>query len=38
MVKFILKSIGQRIVLLFFISIISHTIVHLAPGEPTLVD
>ena len=38
MTHFIIKSIGQRIVLLFFISIISHTIVHLAPGEPSLVD
>jgi peptide/nickel transport system permease protein len=38
MVQFIFKSIGQRIVLLFFISIISHAIVHLAPGEPSLVD
>ena len=38
MIQFIIKSIGQRIVLLFFISIISHAIVHLAPGEPSLVD
>ena len=38
MTQFIIKSIGQRIVLLFFISIISHAIVHLAPGEPSLVD
>jgi len=38
MIQFIFKSIGQRIVLLFFISIISHAIVHLAPGEPSLVD
>ena len=38
MTQFIIKSIGQRIVLLFFISIISHSIVHLAPGEPSLVD
>ena len=37
MTQFIIKSIGQRIVLLFFISIISHAIVHLAPGEPSLV-
>lgn len=35
---FIVRSIGQRIVLLFFISIISHAIVNLAPGEPSLVD
>ena len=38
MTSFIIRSIGQRIVLLFFISIISHAIVHLAPGEPSLVD
>ena len=38
MTSFIIRSIGQRIVLLFFISIISHAIVHLAPGEPALVD
>ena len=38
MKAFIIRNIGQRIVLLFFISIISHSIVHLAPGEPSLVD
>ena len=38
MIQFILKNIGQRLVLLFFISIISHAIVYLAPGEPSLVD
>ena len=38
MIQFIFKGLGQRIVLLFFISIISHAIVHLAPGEPSLVD
>ncbi len=38
MTNFILRNIGQKIILLFFISIISHTIVHLAPGEPSLVD
>lgn len=38
MTQFVIKSIGQRIILLFFISIISHAIVHLAPGEPSLVD
>ena len=37
MTQFIFKNIGQRIVLLFFVSIISHAIVHLAPGEPSLV-
>ncbi|OGW17779.1 MAG: peptide ABC transporter permease [Nitrospinae bacterium RIFCSPLOWO2_12_FULL_47_7] len=38
MTAFIFRSIGQRIVLLIFISIISHAIIHLAPGEPSLVD
>ena len=38
MVNFILRNIWQRIILLVFISIISHAIVHLAPGEPALVD
>ncbi len=38
MVNFIIKNIVQRIVLLVFISIISHSVVHLAPGEPSLVD
>jgi len=37
-VNFILRNIWQRIILLIFISIISHAIVHLAPGEPALVD
>ncbi|PIQ95626.1 MAG: peptide ABC transporter permease, partial [Nitrospinae bacterium CG11_big_fil_rev_8_21_14_0_20_56_8] len=38
MTQFIVRSIAQRILLLVFISIISHAIVHLAPGEPSLVD
>ena len=38
MINFILRNIWQRIILLIFISIISHAIVHLAPGEPALVD
>ena len=38
MVNFILRNIWQRIILLIFISIISHSIVHLAPGAPALVD
>ena len=36
--SFIVKSLGERIILLVFISIISHAIVHLAPGEPSMVD
>ncbi len=38
MTTFIFKNIGQRLILLVFISIISHAIIHLAPGEPRLVD
>ncbi len=38
MINFILRNIWQRVILLIFISIISHAIVHLAPGEPALVD
>ncbi len=38
MFRFILRSVGQRIILLIFISIISHAIIHLVPGEPSLVD
>jgi len=38
MKAFIIREVGKRIILLFFISIISHTVVHLAPGEPSLVD
>ncbi len=38
MIAFIIRNIGQRIVLLVFISIIAHTMVHIAPGEPSLVD
>jgi peptide/nickel transport system permease protein len=36
--RFVLRMILQRLVLLFVISIISHTVIHLAPGEPTEVD
>jgi len=38
MTAFIIKNIWQRLILLFIISVISHAIVHLAPGEPSLVD
>ncbi len=38
MINFIIRNIWQRVILLVFISIISHAIVHLAPGEPALVD
>ena len=36
--RFILKSLGQRALLLFLVSVIAHSVVHLAPGEPSEVD
>src|SRR5688500_9198177 len=36
--RFITRTVLQRLLLLIFISIISHTIIHLAPGEPSDVD
>ncbi len=36
--QFILKSLLQRLVLLFIVSIIAHAVVHIAPGEPSEVD
>lgn len=38
MLNYLLRNVWQRIILIFFISIISHSIVLLAPGEPSLVD
>ncbi len=38
MLAYILRNIGQKLILLVFASIIAHTMVHLAPGEPSLVD
>jgi len=38
LINFIFRNIWQRIILLVFISIISHSVIHLAPGEPALVD
>lgn len=38
MINFIIRNIWQRLILLVFISIISHSVIHLAPGEPALVD
>jgi len=35
---FILRALLQRIVLLFVVSIIAHSVIHLAPGEPSQVD
>jgi len=36
--RFLLRTILQRLLLLVLISIISHAVIHLAPGEPTAVD
>ncbi|MCU0560001.1 MAG: ABC transporter permease [Desulfobacterales bacterium] len=38
MIAFIGRSLVQKIVTLFFVSIISFAIIHLAPGEPSQVD
>lgn len=36
--RFLARTLWQRLLLLVFISIISHAVVHLAPGEPTEID
>jgi peptide/nickel transport system permease protein len=36
--RFLARTLAQRLLLLILISIISHTIIHLAPGAPTEVD
>ena len=36
--SFLLRNTLQRIVLLFFVSIIAHMVVHLAPGQPSELD
>lgn len=38
MLSFIARSIVQKIITLFFVSIVSFLIIHLAPGEPSQVD
>jgi peptide/nickel transport system permease protein len=38
MIRFVLRTVWQRLGLLVLISIVSHLIIHLAPGEPTEVD
>jgi peptide/nickel transport system permease protein len=38
MISFIARSIVQKIVTLFFVSVVSFLIIHLAPGEPSQVD
>jgi len=36
--RFLARTLAQRLLLLVFISIISHAVIHLAPGQPTEVD
>jgi peptide/nickel transport system permease protein len=36
--RYLARTVAQRLLLLILISIISHTIIHLAPGEPSEVD
>jgi peptide/nickel transport system permease protein len=36
--RYLLRTILQRLLLLVLISIVSHTVIHLAPGEPSEVD
>ena len=35
---FLVRAVGQRLVLLVVISVLAHAVVHLAPGEPSAVD
>jgi peptide/nickel transport system permease protein len=36
--SYIFRNLGQRLVLLVIVSIIAHSVVHIAPGEPSEVD
>jgi peptide/nickel transport system permease protein len=38
MISFLARSLIQKIVTLFFVSVISFAVVHMAPGEPSQVD
>ena len=38
MIAFIGRSVIQKIVTLFFVSVVSFAIIHIAPGEPSQVD
>ena len=38
MLSFIGRSLFQKIVTLFFVSVVSFLIIHLAPGKPSQVD
>ena len=36
--RYLLRTVAQRLLLLIVISMISHAVIHLAPGEPSQVD
>ncbi|RMF92913.1 MAG: ABC transporter permease, partial [Nitrospinota bacterium] len=38
MLAFVIRMLGHKLVTLFFISIISFLVIHLAPGEPSQID
>ena len=38
MLSFIARSSIQKIITLFFVSVVSFLVIHLAPGEPSQVD
>jgi peptide/nickel transport system permease protein len=38
MLRFLTRSLAQRLLLLVVISVLAHSVVHLAPGEPSQVD
>jgi peptide/nickel transport system permease protein len=38
MLAFLSRSFVQKLVTLFFVSVISFAVIHLAPGEPSQVD
>ena len=38
MQAFILRNVLQRLLLVFIVSILAHSVIHLAPGEPSEVD
>jgi peptide/nickel transport system permease protein len=38
MISFIGRSVVQKVITLFFVSVVSFLIIHLAPGEPSQVD
>ncbi|RMH35540.1 MAG: ABC transporter permease [Nitrospirae bacterium] len=35
---FIIRNVFQRLILLFIVSVLAHSVIHLAPGEPSEVD